>query len=120
MIIRSKLEFIEIEKVEPFGNLTKNNAIQLHDYLLDCINQDRCCQVIDFKRVDKMDDIGANILTDFYNSKLYIALFNVKPEILTNLKIPVNTTNIKIFNENNSSNVVPLIKQDLLMNLQNA
>lgn len=117
MILRSKLQFIEIEKVEPFGNLTKNNAMQLHDYLNVCIDEGRYCQLVDFKHVIEIDDIGVKIFAEFKDSKLYMALFNVKPKVLTSLKIPVNTRNIKIFNENDSVKVASLISQELLLNL---
>lgn len=119
MLIRNKLKLIEIEKVEPYGNLTGNDAVQLHDYLQNCIKDGRYCQIIDLKRVKEIDDIGANVFADFSNSPIYIALFNVKPEILENLIITGESENIKVFEESDCSKVVTFVEKDLLKKLTN-
>ncbi len=117
MLIKSKLQFIEIEKVELFNNLTGSGAAQLRDYLNDCVNEGRYCQLIDFKRVDDIDDVGANLLVGVNYLALFMALYNVKPKILESLKRLEPANNIKIFEESDYSKIVSSIKEYLLTNL---
>jgi len=93
--------------------------IQLRDYLHNCINGGRYYQLIDLKRVMVVDEIGANVFTHFNYSRLYITIFNVKPEILNDLIIPKEAVNIKIFEEKDASKVASYVELEILNSLTN-
>ena len=71
----------KIEVIEVIGGLIGNGALEIQTRLYRCLDEGRCCQIIDLEHVNQIDGLGITILENFVSRGLQIRLINVKPEI---------------------------------------
>ncbi len=103
----------EIEIVNILGELTGNNAIELQNHLHNCLHQGKYYQLINLKRMKRIDGLGMNILENYTSRGLQIRLFNVGTEIRWMLRISGKEGIFKIFNETNSEKAVSLFEEEI-------
>ena len=104
----------KVQIIEISGDLTGRGAIELHEYLLNRLDEGKLYQMINLKQVRKIDGLGINILHKFISRGMMIRLFNVRTEIRGMIRLSGKDDLIKTYNETDHDKVVSKFEKEIL------
>lgn len=99
--------------IAPIGSLSGSYALGFQDYLNDCLDEAKCFQLIDLKRLDNIDGLGIKALYDFMERGGQVRLFNVNHQIRWMLEMGKGDNAITIYDESNIDLVVSMFEKEI-------
>ncbi len=90
----SKIEIVEIS-----NGLTGRGALQLEEFLYNCLDECNGYILINLEKIKQIDGLGFNVLEYFLKRGMQIRIFNVETEIQTMLDLSGKRNIIKSYNE---------------------
>jgi anti-anti-sigma regulatory factor len=106
----------KIEIIEISGELTGREALQLEEYLYNCLDECRgsCYKLINFKHTRKIDGLGIKVLEYFVNRGMRFTLFNVGADIQNMIRMSGKENVFKICEEKDFAKAVSLLEREIL------
>lgn len=105
----------EIEIFEIIGGFVGNEALSVQSRLYKCLDEGKCCQIIDLKQVNQIDGLGIAIFENFLSRGLQIRLINVNPWVKSVIKMAKKEFLLQIvYNENDRTRAISLFEKEIL------
>lgn len=104
----------EIEIIEILGTLTDKDAIQLENFLYNCLYEGKYNVLIDLGLVRHIESRWISVLEYFMDRGLQIRLFNVKLKILRMLRMAGKDSFFKIYIERNCDKAISFFEKEIL------
>ncbi len=95
------------------GDLIGSSALELQEYLYDCLDRSRLYQLLDLKDSLGIDSLGIDILRDFISRGIKLRLFNVVPDVRMCIKMARRENEIKMYKETDIDKVIELFEDEI-------
>lgn len=105
----------KMEVVEVIGGLIGNGAMEIQTLLYRCLDEGRCYQIIDLEHVNQIDGLGIAVLENFLSRGLQFRLINVKPEVMSMIRIAKKESLFEImYNEKEQAKAASLFEKEII------
>ncbi len=108
-IAHSKIEIVEIS-----NGLTGREALQLEEFLYNCLDECNGYILINLENIKKIDGLAFHILEYFLKRGIQIRIFNVETDIQTMLDLSGKRNTIMSYNETDTDKAVSLFEKEIL------